>query len=111
MIDTTRKIQLVLNVIDGKAHPSVLKDILPEQGVEEPNFIKFAVDHIVGWVLQQASTNKNQFRFKIEEHGNITMTPWQAESSQFSASMAMGQLRKEHPHAAIAIERGSGEFG
>jgi hypothetical protein len=99
---TQEKVQLVLNVIDGKATPSDLKPVLDEPC--EVNVFKCAVDHCVGKVLRQQGAGP-QFRFKLKEQGGESFTDWRPEQTQFSASMAMGQLRLEHPHAEISIER------
>jgi hypothetical protein len=97
------KIQLVLNVIDGKARPSELKPILDEPS--EVNIFRAAVDHIVGKVLRERENNRAQFRFKIVEQGRESFTDWAPELSQFSAGWAMNQLRLDRPHAEISVER------
>ena len=98
---TEEKIQLVLRVIDGKVPPSELKPILDEPS--DVNVFKAAVDHCVGKVLR--TQTGPQFRFKVKEYGSESFTDWQTEQTQFSASMAAGRLRLEHPHAEISIER------
>lgn len=102
-MDTREKIQLVLDVIDGKIHPSALKQMLDEP--EEVNIFKCAVDHIVGKVLQQSSGKRVEFRFKLTEKGEESFTDWQPEFSQLAAGFAMSQVRLAHPHAEVSIER------
>lgn len=100
---TQEKIQLVLNVIDGKVEPSALKPILDEPG--DVNVFKAAVDHCVGKVLKDRNDGGPRFRFKITEHNQNIFTGWEPETSQFAAGFAMNQIRLEHPQAAISIER------
>lgn len=105
-MDVQQKIQTVLNVIDGKQPPSALRSIIDEAGDgHEINVFKAATDFIVARVLQQCEAGKAQFRFRIKEHNAESFTDWQTEGSQFAASMAMGQIRLQHPQAEIAIER------
>lgn len=52
----------------------------------------------------------NKLRFKIVEGDTITLSPWLDEQvtnggPHSTAAQTMAQLRKEHPHAAISIER------
>lgn len=104
-MDISEKIQTFLRVVEGTAHPSVLKDLLPAEGEAEENWIRLGVHHLVSKVVQRNGSGKHQFRFKIVENGNESFTSWHAEGSQFDASMAMGEVRKAHPHAEISIER------
>lgn len=126
-MDTIQKIAIFKEVAANARHPSALIDLIPQKDSTEPNFIQFAVEHIVSERLQQASTNQRSFRFKIvetketdemeqvstengivERHKQKTteiFTDWMPEVSQFSASMAMGDARQHHPSAAISIER------
>lgn len=102
-MEVQQKIQTVLNVIDGKVPASELKPVIDDPS--DVNVFKLAVDHIVGKVLQRQATGKVQFRFKLKEHGSESFTGWQPETTQFTTSMAMGQLRLQHPQAEISIER------
>ena len=52
----------------------------------------------------------NKLRFKVVEGDTITLSKWLDEQvtnggPQSTAAQAMAQLRKEHPHATISIER------
>jgi hypothetical protein len=100
---TQEKIQLVLDVINGKLPPADLKPILDEPS--DINVFKAAVDHCVGKVLKDRNEGGAQFRFKITEHAQDIFTGWEPETSQLSAGWAMNQLRLERPQAAISIER------
>ena len=103
MMDIREQIQLVLDVISGKRPYAALQPIIDNpSGV---NVFKAAVDHLVGKVLARQATGKNEFRFRVIEHGQESFTDWIPEVTQFSSMMAMGQLRLERPHAEIAIER------
>jgi hypothetical protein len=100
-MDLPQKIQLIIDVANGKQPMAALKDHL-----DSPvNFIKLAIDHCVQRELAKAAVSRAQFRFRLKEHGTETFTDWQPETSQFAASMAMGQVRREHPTAEVAIER------
>lgn len=100
-MDLPQKVQLVIDIANGQQPMSALKEHL-----DSPvNFIKIAIDHCVQREVAKATANRTQFRFRLKEHGTETFTDWQPETSQFAASMAMGQVRKEHPVAEVAIER------
>lgn len=100
-MNTAEKVQLTLDVINGKQPLSTLRDHLDDSA----NFLRLAVDHCVGQALSQAAVNRTEFRFSLKEQGSTRLTPWRPEVSQFAASQAMGQLRQQHPQAEIAIER------
>lgn len=113
------KMQTVLDVISGRKHPSVLRDILPEPGVVEENFIRLAVDFLVARELQRAGgPANNQFRLRITETKEIhegeevkkeevllEETDWHPEITQISVPTLMAQKRQQYPRAAIVVER------
>lgn len=105
MMDIPEKIQTFLRVVEGSAHPSALKPLLPAEGEAEENWIRLGVEHLIGKVMQRNGSAKHRFRFKIVENGSEAFTSWHAEGSQFDASMAMSEVRKAHPRAEISIER------
>lgn len=100
---TAEKVQLVIDIANEQRPVQDLRLAL-EDGATE-NFIKTAVDYCVQSTTRKAGGGSARFRFKITEHGQDTFTDWLPELNQFSTSSAMGQLRLQHPHAAIAIER------
>lgn len=101
-MNTAEKVQLVIDIANERRPVSDLREALDDS---PDNFIKLAVDHCVGSTLKRNGAGGPMFRFKIIEQGAETFTEWAPERSQFDTSMAMGQLRKEHPHGAISIER------
>jgi predicted ArsR family transcriptional regulator len=100
-MDLPQKIQLVIDVANGKQSMTVLREHLDD----EVNFVKLAIDHCVQRELSKATAGKAQFRFRLKEHGTETFTDWQPEVSQFAAGMAMGAVRRDHPTAEVSIER------
>lgn len=102
-MDTIEKVQLVIDIANGRKPLSALADTMWDD--TQPNFIKLAIDHCVQTELQKAAGQGAKFRFKLKEHGQETFTDWKPEISQFIAGMEMGKLRRDHPTAEIAIER------
>lgn len=126
-MDILEKISAFKAVASGNAHPSILKDLLPASDVQEPNFIQLGVDSLLAERLQAASATKTRFRFRIVEkeptdeleevevngvkrqqrkvNEKVTFTEWMPEVTQFTAPMAMGNVRQQFPRGAVAIER------
>jgi hypothetical protein len=122
-MDIPQKIALFKEVAANQKQPSELKGALDDG----PNFIHFAVEHIVNERLAQAAANQRSFRFKVVEleptdeleevdvsgekrqqrkmQEKITLTPWLPEVSQFSAPLEMGKVRQQYPKGKISIER------
>jgi hypothetical protein len=104
---TKEKLQRVLDVIDGRAHPSTLIEILPKPDVQEENILRLAVDFLVAREREKiGGTAASQFRLKVMQ-GNeeLHVTDWKPEHSQMSVPMMMAQLRQEYPREAISVER------
>ena len=113
------KLQTVLDVIGNRAHPSVLRDLLPKPGVVEENFIRLAVDYLVARELQRVGgPASNQFRLRITETKEVhigeevetgevelEVTDWHPELTQISVPILMAQKRQQYPRAAITVER------
>lgn len=113
------KMNMVLAVIDGRAHPSTLRDILPAPGEVEENFIRLAVDFLVAREREKAGgPAPNQFRLAVvktkeihegdevrHEHEELYVTDWMPERSPLSAPSVQGQLRQQYPNADIFVER------
>lgn len=118
-MDIKEKMQTVLDVIGGKQHPSVLRDILPAPGEVEENFIRLAVDFLVARERERAGgPAANMFRLKITESIEVHegedvqvkdetshFTEWQPERTQISVPTTMAQIRQRYPRAAITVER------
>lgn len=118
-MDIKEKMQTVLDVIGGRSHPSVLRDILPAPGVIEENFIRLAVDFLVARELQRVGgPANNQFRLRITETKEIRVgedvnteevelevTDWHPEITQISVPILMAQKRQQYPRAAMYVER------
>ena len=100
-MNTAERVQLVIDIANERRPITDLREALDDS---TENFIKLAVDHCVGSTLKHNGSGP-MFRFRIIEHGAETFTEWTPERSQFDTSMAMGQLRKEHPHGVITTER------
>lgn len=118
-MEIKQKMQTVLAVIDGREHPSVLRDILPAPGVVEENFIRLAVDFLVARERERAGgPSGNQFRLRITESKEVhigeevesgevelEVTDWHPELTQISVPTLTAQKRQQYPRAAIAVER------
>lgn len=101
---TEEKIQLVIDVANGQQSLSVLKSAIDDGGDAQPNFIKMAVDFCVASTMKTAG-NGTQFRFKITENGRETFTEWEPETGHRAALGVATRLRREHPTAALHVER------
>lgn len=118
-MEIKEKMQTVLAVIDGRQHPSVLRDILPAPGEVEENFIRLAVDFLVARERERAGgPASNQFRLRITETKKIhtgeeveteevelEVTDWHPERTQLSVPMLTAQKRQQYPNAAFTVER------
>ena len=118
-MDTKEKMQTVLDVIGGRKHPSVLRDILPAPDEVEENFIRLAVDYLVARERERAGgPATNQYRLKISETKEIRtgdevevienvleITDWLPERTQISIPTAVAQKRQQYPRAAISVEK------
>lgn len=96
------KVQLVINIANGQEPIQNLQLALEDN--RSDNFIKLAIDHCVATSARD-SGNGVQFRFRITEHEGETFTDWAPEVTRFSATEAAGRLRREHPTAALHVER------
>lgn len=97
-----QKVQLIINIANGQ-EPIQNLQIALEDGASD-NFIKLAIDHCVATSAKDSSNNV-QFRFKITEHENESYTDWAPELTRLSATEAAHRLRREHPTAALHVER------
>jgi hypothetical protein len=119
MMDTKAKLQRVLDVIDGRAHPSTLVEVLPAPDVVEENVLRMAVDFLVAREKEKmGGPAASRFRLKVtktkeihegdevrREEEVLHLTDWMPEVSQLSAPMQAGQARQSFPDAAILVER------
>lgn len=90
-MEIIEKMQTLQAVIDGKQHPAVLKELLPEPDVQEHNWIKETVEQAVALRLQQAAANKQQFRLKMSE---MVPDPSQKEEFEMEVVDSDGNPRK-----------------
>lgn len=105
-MDMKEKLQKVFDVIDGRAHPSTLVEILPAPGVVEENVIRLALDRLVAREIERIQgPATNKFRLKVVEGKNETWTDWEPERTQGSVPSKMAQIRRAVPGAAISVER------
>jgi hypothetical protein len=104
---TKEKLQRVLDVIDGRAHPSTLVEILPKPDVQEENILRLAVDFLVAREREKmGGQSSSQFRLKVMNGTEeLLVTDWKPEHSQISAPIMMAQLRQEYPREEIVVER------
>lgn len=112
------KMQMVLDVVDGRVHPSALATILPKEDEVEENFIKLAVDFLVSRERERTGEAGNEFKLKatetIEIHEGETVekketlvheSEWYPERSAISVPTKTAALRQQFPKAAIQVER------
>lgn len=118
-MEIKEKMQMALKVIDGREHPSVLRDLLPAPGEAEENWIRLAVDYLVARELQRkGGAASNQFRLRITEtketrigddvkteEVELEVTDWHPELTQISVPILMAQKRQQYPRAAMYVER------
>lgn len=105
-MNTKDKLQKVLDVIDGRAHPSTLKEILPPSDVQEENVFKMATDYLVAREMEKRGGQAaSRFRLKVKDGTEEFFTDWKPEHSQMSVPMLMAQLRQEYPKGEISVER------
>lgn len=106
IMETKDKVQKVLDVIDGRAHPSTLVEILPKKDEEYDNFIRLAVDFLVAKSLERANAPaSNYFRLRVFNNKDNFYDDWLPERSQLSAPMRVAEIRQLHPGAVVSVER------
>jgi hypothetical protein len=119
VMDTKAKLQRVLDVIDGRTHPSSLIEILPAPDVVEENVLRLAVDFLFAREREKmGGPASSYFRLTVTktkeiregedvsyENEILHVTEWMPERSQISAPSAQGQLRQVYPNAEIVVER------
>ncbi len=119
MMETKEKLQRVLDVIDGRAHPSTLVEILPKPGVDEENVIRLAVDYLIARERERTGGHTtSRFRLRItrtkeihegdevrKEEEVVHETDWLPEHSQISVPMMTAQVRQNYPNAEISVVR------
>lgn len=121
-METKDKIQRVLDVIDGKAHPSTLVEVLPKPEEQGENVVRMAVDYLMARQMERVKAPaSNSFRLVVTDtlevhEGNevkkqtkeLHVTDWTPERSQLSVPTATAELRKQYPREAISVERAYG---